>query len=61
MNDGDWVIEFRNGRFFIDQVSDRGGTINEARHFEEKEDAEIYMKQHYWIMMNGGMVIKRPK
>ena len=53
-----WVIEFRNGGLFQNLKTDSSGPMATAQRFDTKEDAEYFMKDHPWILFNGGMAIK---
>lgn len=56
-----YVIEFRNGSFFQNLTSERGGSRATAQRFSTKREAETFMNQHSWIMFNGGMVLPAEK
>lgn len=56
-----YVIEFRNGSFFQNLTSERGGSRATAQRFNSAPAAEIFMSRHSWIMFNGGMVLPAEK
>ncbi len=50
-----YVIEFRSGSFFTDLESEHGCSLADAKRFDTKREANLFMKQHEWILFNGGM------
>lgn len=56
-----YVIEFRNGSFLQNLAADHGGPRATAQRFDTAEEAESFMRQHEWIMFNGGMVLPAEK
>lgn len=56
-----YVIEFRNGSFFQSLTADRGGSRATAQRFTSSQQAEDFMRQHEWILANGGMVLPAEK
>jgi hypothetical protein len=53
-----FVIEFRSGSYFENLDAEHGCTIKHARRWPSREEAEHFMDQHVWILMNGGMVVE---
>lgn len=52
-----WVIEFRSGSYFQNLEADRGGRKDTAQKFASKEEVEAFMREHEWILFNGGMAV----
>ena len=53
----EWVIEFRNGSFFVSPKADHGGSLDQAMRFGSEEEAENYADYNVpWVWFNGGMV-----
>jgi hypothetical protein len=55
------VIEFRSGTYFQSLAADHGGPITTAQAFESEDVAEEFMREHDWILFNGGMVVPANK
>ena len=52
-----YVIEFRNGSFFVDPAADHGGPLDKAMLFDSEEAAREYVDREVpWVWFNGGMV-----
>lgn len=60
MLDMPYVIEFRNGRYFQSLESEQSGPLATAQTFKTKEAADQFMRQHEWIVFNGGIVTPKP-
>lgn len=55
-----YVIELRNGGYFIDHTSDHSGNFSAAMKFSTREDAEKFMdKSAMFFGCYGGMVVER--
>jgi hypothetical protein len=54
-----YIIEFRNGSYFQSLSHDNGGKKETAQVFTSKGQAEKLMRKHTWILVNGGMVVKK--
>lgn len=52
-----FVIEFRSGKYFQNLEDDYGGPMSTAKKFTCRQQAEDFMRQHEWILFNGGMTI----
>jgi hypothetical protein len=53
-----WVIEFRNGSFFQSLEAEHGGPRASAQQFRSERAADLFMREHEWILFNGGMAVK---
>lgn len=53
-----FAIEFRSGSYFENLDAEHGCTVERARRWETREEAERFMRRHEWILMNGGMVVE---
>ena len=58
---GPFLIEFRSGSYFQGRDADTGGPPESAEGFDTREEAETFMRQNPWIVLNGGMVVPRPR
>jgi hypothetical protein len=55
-----FAIEFRSGSYFQDLDAEHGCTIERSQRWPTRDEAERFMDQHEWILMNGGMVVEVP-
>lgn len=53
------VIQFRSGTFFRDLDDKNGTSRDRARVFPSKGAADAFMREHEWILFNGGMAVAR--
>lgn len=54
-----FVVEFRSGSFFRGPRADRGGTLGEARRFDQRRHAEAYIDRRApWVWFNGAMIVE---
>lgn len=52
-----YVIEFRSGTFFQNLDADKGGPRETAQRFDTADAADDFMREHEWILFNGGMAV----
>lgn len=58
---GNYVIEFRSGKFFTNPAADIGGPLSQAMRFSSEGDAEAYIEREIpWAWANGACILNRP-
>ena len=56
-----YIIEFRNGSFFQNLNADHGGPRETAQRFDSEAEVDAFMRDHEWILFNGGMALPAEK
>ena len=56
-----FAIEFRSGSYFENLEAERGCTVDRARRWPSRDEAEDFMIEHEWLAFNGGMVVEVPR
>lgn len=52
-----YVIEFRNGSYFVSPKAEHGGSLEQAMRFDSEDEARNYADYNVpWVWINGGMV-----
>ena len=52
-----YVIEFRNGRYFVDLDASNSGPLSRAMRFATEQEAKSAMLSNTWMLYHGALVV----